>query len=87
MCLFVSRRLNKNKTGQGLVGSLVGTIDQISWDLLVSHGHEIGYDMHRTVSFPPYQLDIKLFLLIFFCKKYDGVLPTLENYRIHFIFL
>ncbi|MED6194806.1 Gly-Xaa carboxypeptidase [Stylosanthes scabra] len=38
--------LNKNTTGQGLPQALVATIDQISWDILVSHGHEIGYDMH-----------------------------------------
>ncbi|KAI4301251.1 hypothetical protein L6164_034546 [Bauhinia variegata] len=41
-------RLNENKTGQGLLGALIGTIDQLSWDTLVSHGREIGYDMHRA---------------------------------------
>ncbi|KAI9080381.1 hypothetical protein K1719_037775 [Acacia pycnantha] len=41
-------RLNGNRTYEGLVGALVGTIDQLSWDILVSHGHEIGYDMHHT---------------------------------------
>ncbi|KAK7336757.1 hypothetical protein VNO77_17304 [Canavalia gladiata] len=41
-------RLNRNKTGHGLVEALLATIDQISWDILVSHGHEIGYDMYRT---------------------------------------
>ncbi|CAJ1904862.1 unnamed protein product [Sphenostylis stenocarpa] len=41
-------RLNRNRTGHGLVETLVATIDQISWDTLVSHGHEIGYDMHRS---------------------------------------
>ncbi|KAI4349506.1 hypothetical protein L6164_010089 [Bauhinia variegata] len=41
-------RLNKKKTGQGLLGALVGTIDQLSWDILVSHGHEIGYDVHQA---------------------------------------
>ncbi|KAF7818328.1 ent-copalyl diphosphate synthase, chloroplastic [Senna tora] len=41
-------RLSGNKTGQGLVETLLGTIDQLSWDTLVSHGHEIGYDMHHT---------------------------------------
>ncbi|KHN19905.1 Ent-copalyl diphosphate synthase, chloroplastic [Glycine soja] len=41
-------RLNRNRTGHGLAETLVATIDQISWDILVSHGHEIGYDMHRN---------------------------------------
>ncbi|KAL9331780.1 hypothetical protein ACSQ67_001390 [Phaseolus vulgaris] len=41
-------RLNRNRTGHGLVETLVATIDQISWDIIVSHGHEIGYDMHRS---------------------------------------
>ncbi|XP_014498372.1 ent-copalyl diphosphate synthase, chloroplastic [Vigna radiata var. radiata] len=40
-------RFNRNRTGHGLVETLVTTIDQISWDILVSQGHEIGYDMHR----------------------------------------
>ncbi|XP_061367004.1 ent-copalyl diphosphate synthase, chloroplastic [Gastrolobium bilobum] len=40
-------RLNRNQTGHGLAETLVATIDQISWDVLVSHGHEIGYDMHH----------------------------------------
>ncbi|XP_027351676.1 ent-copalyl diphosphate synthase, chloroplastic [Abrus precatorius] len=40
-------RLSRNKRGHGLVETLVATIDQISWDILVSHGHEIGYDMRR----------------------------------------
>ncbi|XP_054803586.1 ent-copalyl diphosphate synthase, chloroplastic-like isoform X2 [Prosopis cineraria] len=41
-------RLNRNRTEEGLVGALVETIDQLSWDILVSHGHEIGFDMHHT---------------------------------------
>ncbi|XP_047178780.1 ent-copalyl diphosphate synthase, chloroplastic [Vigna umbellata] len=41
-------RFNRNTTGHGLVKTLVTTIDQISWDILVSQGHEIGYDMHRA---------------------------------------
>lgn len=40
-------RLNRNKTGHDLAETLVATIDQISWDILVSYGHEIGYDMHQ----------------------------------------
>lgn len=39
-------------TGHGLAEILVATIDQISWDILVSHGHEIGCDMHHSVSLP-----------------------------------
>ncbi|KAH1194908.1 Ent-copalyl diphosphate synthase, chloroplastic [Glycine max] len=41
-------RLNRNRIGHGLAEALVATIDQISWDILVSHGHEIGYHMHRS---------------------------------------
>nr|KYP70695.1 hypothetical protein KK1_009923 [Cajanus cajan] len=41
-------RFNRKRTGHGLTDTLVATIDQISWDILVSHGHEIGYDMHRS---------------------------------------
>nr|XP_025604633.1 ent-copalyl diphosphate synthase, chloroplastic isoform X3 [Arachis hypogaea] len=44
----VGWRLKKNKTGQELAQTLVADIDQISWDILVSHGHEIGYDMHHA---------------------------------------
>ncbi|KAK2359467.1 ent-copalyl diphosphate synthase, chloroplastic [Trifolium repens] len=40
-------RLNRNKTGHDLAETLVATIDQISWDILLSCGHEIGYDMHQ----------------------------------------
>ncbi|MED6106811.1 Gly-Xaa carboxypeptidase [Stylosanthes scabra] len=43
---FIGGRLNQNRLGQGLANALIATIDQISWDILVSHGHEIGYDMH-----------------------------------------
>ncbi|RHN44314.1 putative ent-copalyl diphosphate synthase [Medicago truncatula] len=43
----IGRRLNKNKTGDELVETLVATIDQISGDIFVSYGHEIGYDMHQ----------------------------------------
>ncbi|KAK7285339.1 hypothetical protein RJT34_20108 [Clitoria ternatea] len=39
-------RLNRNKTEHGLAETLIATIDEISWDILVSQGHEIGYDMH-----------------------------------------
>ncbi|KAK7396372.1 hypothetical protein VNO78_17330 [Psophocarpus tetragonolobus] len=39
---------NRNRSEDGLAETLVATIDQISWDILVSHGHEIGYDMHRS---------------------------------------
>ncbi|KAL2320957.1 hypothetical protein Fmac_029926 [Flemingia macrophylla] len=40
-------RFNSKMTGHGLAETLVATIDQISWDIVVSHGHEIGYYMHR----------------------------------------
>ncbi|XP_012568797.1 ent-copalyl diphosphate synthase, chloroplastic-like isoform X1 [Cicer arietinum] len=43
----IGRRVIKNKTGHELAETLVTTIDQISWDILVSYGHEIGYDMHH----------------------------------------
>ncbi|KAF7804749.1 ent-copalyl diphosphate synthase, chloroplastic [Senna tora] len=35
------------KTEEGLVGTLVATIQQLSRDVLVSHGHEITYHMHH----------------------------------------
>ncbi|KAE9590443.1 putative ent-copalyl diphosphate synthase [Lupinus albus] len=38
----------RNKTGHALAETLVSTIDQISSDILVSHGLEIQYDMHHT---------------------------------------
>ncbi|XP_028804189.1 ent-copalyl diphosphate synthase, chloroplastic [Neltuma alba] len=44
----IAWRLNRNRTEEGLVGALVGTIDQLSWDILVSHDHQIGYDMYHT---------------------------------------
>jgi phage I-like protein len=50
--MYECRRLNKNKIGHDLVETLVATIDQISGDILVSYGHEIGYDMHQCVSLP-----------------------------------
>jgi hypothetical protein len=49
---LLCRRLNRNKTGHDLAETLVATIDQISWDILLSCGHEIGYDMHQCVSLP-----------------------------------
>ncbi|XP_054815070.1 ent-copalyl diphosphate synthase, chloroplastic-like isoform X2 [Prosopis cineraria] len=44
----VGWRLNGYRTGQGLVEALVGTIDQLSWETLLSHGHKIGRDMHHS---------------------------------------
>ncbi|XP_028762173.1 ent-copalyl diphosphate synthase, chloroplastic [Neltuma alba] len=41
-------RLNRYKTGQGLVEALVGTIDQLSWETLLSHGHKIGRDVQHS---------------------------------------
>ncbi|WJX75264.1 Gly-Xaa carboxypeptidase [Trifolium repens] len=43
----IGRRLNRDKTGHELAETLVTTIDQISRDIVVSYGHEIGYDMHQ----------------------------------------
>lgn len=41
-------RMSRNETGHGLIETLLATIDQISWDILVSHGLEVGYDMHHA---------------------------------------
>ncbi|KAI9119301.1 hypothetical protein K1719_009976 [Acacia pycnantha] len=41
-------RLSGYKTGHGLVEALVGTIDQLSWETLLSHGHKIGRDMQQS---------------------------------------
>jgi hypothetical protein len=49
-CVYGCRRLNRDKTGHELAETLVTTIDQISRDIVVSYGHEIGYDMHQCVS-------------------------------------
>lgn len=46
------RRMKRNKTEHELVESLFATIDEISWDVRLSYGHEIGYDMHQCVSLP-----------------------------------
>ncbi|XP_058739280.1 ent-copalyl diphosphate synthase, chloroplastic [Vicia villosa] len=43
----MSWRLKKNKTEHELVETLFATIDEISWDVRLSYGHEIGYDMHQ----------------------------------------
>jgi len=40
-------RLKKNKTKNELVETLIATIDEISWDMRLSYGHEIGHDMHQ----------------------------------------
>ncbi|KAL5095854.1 hypothetical protein RYX36_000181 [Vicia faba] len=40
-------RFKRNKTEHELAETLFGTIDEISWDVRLSYGHEIGYDMHQ----------------------------------------
>ena len=56
--------MNRNKSGHNLAETLVATIDQISWDILVSYGHEIGYDMHQCVSLPILNTFGKTFVFI-----------------------
>ncbi|KAK7242998.1 hypothetical protein RIF29_37780 [Crotalaria pallida] len=40
--------MNRNKTEHGLADAVVATIDQISWDVIVSQGLDIGYAMHHS---------------------------------------
>lgn len=47
---FNRRSSNMQKGGQGLVGILVRTLTNISLDILVSHGLDITYHLHRAVS-------------------------------------
>ena len=44
----------KNKTGEELVGLLLGTLNQLSLDTLVAHGRDIGHILRQTVSFVPF---------------------------------
>lgn len=45
------RRLYRKKTGRGLVGTLLATLNRLSLDALVAHGRDVRQDLRHAVSY------------------------------------
>lgn len=45
------RTLCRKKTGRGLVGTLLATLNRLSLDALVAHGRDVRQDLRHAVSY------------------------------------
>ena len=75
----------KNKSGEELVGLLLGTLNQLSLDTLVAHGRDIRHILRQTVSFPSFGVLEKYSYYIEKLNQYINIREFIMRFVIFFI--